>query len=108
VRRGLKDRSYFFREFLDPKRFRHMRQVIAVQKIARVRSENVSGDEEEPIAKRILGAGESLVEMLAIELGHFHIANSQRVVFVGGAVERFAGVEEDVNAQALVLKHIRD
>ena len=75
-----------------------MGQVIALQKLPGMRGENVSGDKQETFAKGILGQGQGLVKVLAIEFGHFHIADGQRIVFARRAIERFAGVQEDIDA----------
>jgi len=83
-----------------------MGQVITLQKIAGMRGEHVSGDEQETLSKRIFGAHQGPVEMFAIEFGHFHVADGQRVILPGRAIQRFAGVEKDVDAQSLVLEHV--
>ena len=61
-RSGLENAADLLRELLDAKRFCHVGQVVALQKIARMRGENVSGDKQKTLAKWIFVAGQRLVE----------------------------------------------
>src|ERR1700676_1995514 len=85
-----------------------MRQVITLQKIASMRGENVTGYEEKSFAKRIFGADQGLIEVLAIQLGHFHVADDESVIFAGCALEGFTGIEENVDAQTFILEDVGD
>ena len=76
-----------------------MGQVIALQKLASMRGEDISGDKQETLAKRILGEGQGLVQVFPVEFGHFHVADDQHIVFAGRPIERFTGVQEDIDAQ---------
>src|ERR1700686_5814230 len=85
-----------------------MGQVITIQKMARMCSENVAGNEEKSRAKRILSGDQGLVEVLAIQFGHFHVADDESISFMSCTLESFARVEENVDPQTFILQHVGD
>src|SRR5258708_34453345 len=54
-------------------------QVIALQKVAGTRGENVSGNKKKALVERILGANQRHIKVFPIEFGHFHIANGESI-----------------------------
>src|SRR5882762_11705275 len=83
-----------------------MGQVVALEKVASTRGENISGDKQKTFVKRIFGASQSQIKVFAVEVGHFHIADGQSISDTVSAIEGFAGVQKDVDTQSFILQHV--
>src|ERR1700738_4359913 len=83
-----------------------MRQLVAFQKFVGVRGDHVAGDKQKSFPQWIPGADQGLVEMLAIEFWHLHIANHKVVGFAFRAAESFPSVQQNVDLQSFVLQDI--
>src|ERR1700730_6766836 len=65
-----------------------MRQPVPFEEVAGARREHVARDEQESSPHRTVP--KRLVELLAIKLRHFHVADHQIVTFLTHALQRFA------------------
>ena len=54
---------------------------------------HIAGDEEKALAQRIAGLDQSLIEMLSVKPGHFHIANHQVIRLAVRQMESLASIE---------------
>jgi len=83
-----------------------MGQVVPLEKVASTRGENISSDKQKTLVKRIFGASQGQIEVLAIDVGHFHIADGQSISDTVGPIEGFAGVQKDVDTQSFILQYV--
>src|ERR1700688_2273900 len=68
----------------------------------------IAGNEEKALAQRIAGLDQSLIEMLSVKPGHFHIANHQVIRLAIRLVQSLASVELHIYLKALILENIRN
>src|ERR1700692_1689042 len=67
---------------------------------------HIAGDEEKALAQRIAGLDQSLIEMLSVKPGHFHIANHQVIRLAIRLLQGLASVELHIYLKALILQNI--
>src|SRR5271168_2096816 len=72
-------------ELFHAKGFGEMRQMIALEKGLGGRGDDVARDEEKIVPQIVAGTHESLIELLAVESGHAHVADDKVELAFGGA-----------------------
>src|SRR5580692_7834434 len=82
----------FLGQLLDAERFRNMGETVLREEIVGLLGDYVSGHKQEPFLKGIPRARQRLVEMLAVQSGHFHVADHQVEGLARRAIECFASV----------------
>jgi hypothetical protein len=97
---AIQETKYFRRQFLDAERFGHVRKTISFQEFLGLRGDHVASHKQKPLLQGIARARQRLVEMLAVQSGHFHIANDQVERLASRALERFAPVQEHIDEQS--------
>src|SRR4029077_585898 len=97
-----------FRQLFHAEWLGNVWQLVAFQKLSRLRSYHISGDEQESLSQGIPRTLQRFIEMLSVETRHLHVANHQVKGLPRRALQSFAAVQQHLDMHPFVFQHVGD
>src|SRR5581483_9006808 len=99
---GSEHAANLLHQLVHTKRFGDIRNAALLQKVPGLRGQHIAGDKEKLVLQRILGADQRAVKLSAVETRHFHVADGEIEILVGGEALGFASAYDGLHLETLV------